>query len=196
MNEDVTAGAKRSCPLGMVVMVFVVSAAAAQDPVVETCGMTDTNRAVCSEGVPAQQETDGNATGNSRGAPVPEQLPQDAAPGNSEVQPELSRRPDMRAAVTVSAREIRLRNQTSADVESRVEPAIGLRVAEYSEVPYQRLQIELENGQIWRQISGDRQHLRVNLLRNQTVDIDESGIGAYKLRLNELQRTIPVERIR
>ena len=195
MNEDATAGAKRGCPLGMLVMVFLVSAAAAQDSVVETCRLADTNRTACAEGAPTQQETDVIATEGSSKSPAAEQLPKGAAPGNPEVS-EVSRGPDRHAAVTVSAREIRLRNPVSADVESGVEPATGLRVAEYSEVPYQRLQIELENGQIWRQVSGDQQHLRVDLVRNQTVDIDESGIGAYQLRLNELQRTIPVERIR
>jgi hypothetical protein len=36
----------------------------------------------------------------------------------------------------------------------------------------------------------------VNLERNQSVDIEESGLGGYKLRLNEISRTIRVERIR
>lgn len=71
-----------------------------------------------------------------------------------------------------------------------------LRVAGYDTIPWRRLQVELENGQVWGQIEGDTQRIRVNLERNQTVDIEESGLGGYKLRLNEIERTIRVERIR
>ena len=54
----------------------------------------------------------------------------------------------------------------------------------------------LENGQVWRQIKGDTQQVRVDLERNQTVDIEESSLGGYKLRLNEMRRTIRVERVK
>jgi len=62
-------------------------------------------------------------------------------------------------------------------------------------VPYERLVVKLENGQIWRQVKGDTQRLRVDLGRNQTVNIDESKFGGYKLRLNEMRRTIRFERV-
>jgi hypothetical protein len=97
---------------------------------------------------------------------------------------------------TIGAEQVRARNETSAEIAARLASVSGLKVAAYSEVPFQRLQVELENGQIWRQISGDTQHVRVDLQRNQTVDIEESRISGYRLRLNEMRRTIRVERIK
>jgi hypothetical protein len=69
-------------------------------------------------------------------------------------------------------------------------------VASYHHVPYERLVVTFENGQVWRQIKGDTNRIRVNLDRNQTADIRESSLGGYKLRLNEIRRTIRVERIK
>lgn len=96
------------------------------------------------------------------------------------------------AASGIGADQVEARNQTAADLEA----ARGLRVARYETVPYRRLLIELENGQVWLQIEGDTQRIRVDLTRNPTVDIEESGLGGYKLRLNEIGRIIRVERIR
>lgn len=76
-----------------------------------------------------------------------------------------------------------------------LESARDLQVAAYSEVPYQRIVVHLENGQVWRQIAGDNQYFRVNLARNRTVDISESPLGGYQLRFNQMRRTIRVERV-
>ena len=88
------------------------------------------------------------------------------------------------------------RNMTREEVLAELEFAENLPVAAYREVPYRRLVVELENGQVWRQINGDTQEIRVSLRRNQTVNISESSLGGYQLRLNEIRRTIRVERIR
>lgn len=63
-------------------------------------------------------------------------------------------------------------------------------------VPYRRLQITLDNGMIWRQIEGDVQRLRIDEDDASTVEIWETRLGGYKLRFNDLARTIRVERIR
>ena len=77
-----------------------------------------------------------------------------------------------------------------------MQAAFGLRVAAYEAGPYGKLIITLENGQVWRQIKGDTQQIKVDLDRNQTVDITESPISGYKLRLNEMRRIIRVERVK
>jgi hypothetical protein len=74
--------------------------------------------------------------------------------------------------------------------------ARGLAVTGYDYVPYRKLVVTLANGQVWRQIRGDDRYVRVNLERNQTVDITESAMSGYTLRLNEMQREIRVERVR
>jgi len=97
--------------------------------------------------------------------------------------------------VSIVAEQVIVRKQTSEDIEKSLERAQAMRVASYHTVPYERLVVQLENGQIWRQVKGDTQRLRVDLGRNQTVNIDESKLGGYKLRLNEMRRTIRVERV-
>ena len=101
-----------------------------------------------------------------------------------------------RTPVGIGAEQVILQNQTREDRDEHLESALGEAVAGYQHVPYERLVVTLENGQVWRQIKGDTARIRVSLDRNQTVDISESGLGGYKLRLNEMRRTIRVERIK
>jgi hypothetical protein len=96
----------------------------------------------------------------------------------------------------LGAEQVVIRNQSRDGVRRQVQAVRGLRVASYDKVPYERLVVKLENGQVWRQIKGDTQRIRVDLKRNQTVDISEGSVSGYKLRLNEIRRTIRVERIR
>lgn len=103
--------------------------------------------------------------------------------------------PASRTADDLGAEQLRSRNRTPEERAEELEAASGLRVARYGTVPFRRLQVYLENGQVWRQIQGDTQRLRVDLDRNQTVDITESSLGGYRLRLNEMRRTIRVERV-
>jgi len=96
----------------------------------------------------------------------------------------------------IGASQVVARTQTKDEMLERLEKAEGLVVAIYDTVPYERLLVTLENGQVWQQIVGDTQKIRVDLKRNQTVDITESSFSGYKMRLNEMRRTLRVERIR
>lgn len=96
----------------------------------------------------------------------------------------------------IGAEQVRARAMSQEERLAALDSAENLRVASYSKVPFEKLVVELENGQVWRQIKGDVQKIRVNLRRNQTVSISESRFGGYQLRLNEIQRTIRVQRIR
>lgn len=100
------------------------------------------------------------------------------------------------AVVGIGADQVIARTQTREEMLASLEKAEGLRVVSYDIVPFMRLVVTLENGQVWRQIKGDTQQIRVDLKRNQTVNINESSVGGYKLRLNEMRRAIRVERIR
>ncbi|MDZ7645511.1 MAG: hypothetical protein U5K76_15615 [Woeseiaceae bacterium] len=88
------------------------------------------------------------------------------------------------------------RDETRDEKAAKLARASGLAVASYEHVPYRRLLVSLENGQAWLQIEGDTQYVRASLRKNRTVDIEESNFGGYKLRLNEMRRTIRVQRIR
>ena len=97
---------------------------------------------------------------------------------------------------SIGEEQVSARGMTEDDKRAALESAENLRVVRYSTVPYRRLVIELDNGQVWRQIKGDVQEIRVDLRRNQTVDITESRLGGYQMRLNEMRRTLRVERVR
>jgi len=120
--------------------------------------------------------------------------PAAAAPANESR--EISVAEPEEAEPRIGDEQVRARNATREQRLSSLESAAELKVARYSKVPYERLVVELDNGQIWRQIKGDVQRIRVNLDRNQTVNITQSALGGYQLRLNEIRRTIRVERIR
>ena len=125
--------------------------------------------------------------------PIAAAVPAEGAP--VEKAPEPSGLPAS-APVGIGAEQVIARNQSADDAQKKLEQVRSLRVASYDIVPYERLVVRLENGQVWRQIKGDTQRIRVDLKRNQTVDISKASMSGYKLRLNEMRRTIRVERIK
>jgi len=86
--------------------------------------------------------------------------------------------------------------QRSREIDTSDGARLETGVSEIKTVPYRRLQITLDNGMIWRQISGDVQRLRVDEDDVSTVEVWETRLGGYKLKLNGPGRTIRVERIR
>lgn len=99
------------------------------------------------------------------------------------------------AAADIGAEQLARRGGRDDEMDP-LASASDLAVVSFDYVPYNRLQVTLENGQVWLQITGDTQHIRASLRKNRTVDIEESPLGGYKLRLNEMRRTIRVERVR
>lgn len=190
-----------ACLLGMAA---AAGSPLAQQSAVDRCreAPSDHARIACLERALAGEEA-ARAGVKAPPAPAPDPVPQpmhdrEPAPESAPVPslPPEAQSGDEDAPTGIGAEQVRARNETGAEREARLESATGLRVAAYHEVPYQRLQVELENGQIWRQIKGDTQAIRVDLDRNRTVDIEESTLGGYKLHLNEMRRTIRVERVK
>ena len=95
-------------------------------------------------------------------------------------------------ATTIGAEQIK----TRAEAEAELAYVSNLEVERYEHFPHMRLEVYLKNGQVWRQINGDTQEVRATLRKNQTVDIEESSLGGYKMRLNEMRRIIRVRRVR
>ena len=174
----------------LVVFALAAPAASGQQAVIDHCRNTsgDTDRIACLEAALMGRER--LIDTNTRTQVDPPSLELDAGPAADAVEPV----PNV-APVGIGAEQVIARDQTREDMIEQLEEARGLLVASYDQVPYERLVVTLENGQVWRQIKGDTQSIRVDLKRNQTVDITESSISGYKLRLNEMRRTIRVERI-
>lgn len=58
------------------------------------------------------------------------------------------------------------------------------------------LTMELDNGQVWRQVERERIPLRLRESRTYAVELSQSGFGGYRLRFPELERRIAVQRVR
>lgn len=181
--------------------------ALAQQAVVEHCkqSSTEAERIACLEaaliGKEAQPEAavaPSSATPEPASQVDPPSMQIDAGPADAETaeaaEVESSR---VKAEPNgIGAEQVIARDQTG---EERMEPLKaerGLVVVKYEWVPYERLVVTFENGQVWRQIKGDVNRIRTSLERNQTADITESALGGYQLHLNEIRRTIRVERVR
>lgn len=186
-------------------LLLLAPTALAQQAVIDRCKETssDADRIACLEAALLGRETvtaeepqaqidlpsiqlDAGPAGNGI-----ESQPEASAPGEpmTPLEPEAD-------PVGIGADQVIARNKTRDDILEALEEERGLKVASYDIVPYERLVIRLENGQVWRQSRGDKQRIRVDLRRNQTVDITESSLSGYKLRLNEMRRTIRVERVK
>ena len=90
--------------------------------------------------------------------------------------------------------------QVARHSESRAKPEVPVRASVVSVdfVGYQRLVVELDNGQIWRQTNGDRANVARDLRNEETfqVELRRTGLGGYRMYLVPLDRTIRVERLK
>ena len=59
-----------------------------------------------------------------------------------------------------------------------------------------RLQIRLENGQVWRQVQGDTQFVELPGDEPIGAEIWRSGFGGYRMRVPSIGRVLKVERMR
>lgn len=100
------------------------------------------------------------------------------------------------SAEEIGAEQVEAQTRTREEHLEALEEARGLTVEKFETVGYRQLQVHLDNGQVWRQIRGDVQNIRVSVERNPTVDITESPIGGYRLHLTGIRRIIRVRRVR
>lgn len=189
-------------------------AAAAGEDVIERCRDigSDADRIACLEAAIRTGQTssvDGEAE-----TPTPA-LPRRAGEGGTAgaaAESELADapgadRPDEQAATTsvaaaaedvaaLGAEQVAARNRTRENMEEGLLEASDLEVEKFETVGYRKLQVHLKNGQVWRQIRGDTQQIRIDLERNPTVTISESSLGGYRMRLDGIRRIVRVQRIR
>ncbi len=134
------------------------------------------------------------AAGSATKADTNEQPNTDSAalPENSPSVKEVATLPEL-GAEQVAARTPTPRETSSPEPERQ-----QFAVASTRTVPYEKLELSLVNGQVWRQIKGDNQKIRIprKHRENLTVEIWRAPVSGYKLRLTELRRTIRVERLK
>ena len=182
-------------PLGLVLLGGGV---AAQNSVIDRCKQTssESDRIACLEAAlldkqqpSATQEISATAV-DAEAQIDPPSMELDAGPSDDSLEPAET------LPTGIGAEQVIANNQAKASQKEARQEAQGMVIAKYEWVPYERMVVTFENGQVWRQIKGDTRRIRTSLERNQTADITESGFGGYMLRLNEIRRTIRVERIR
>ena len=76
-------------------------------------------------------------------------------------------------------------------IERRVFSVASIEIAHPNKIRF-----FLENGQVWQQLQGDEQRLRLSKNSLSTVEIWQSKFGGYKLRIPDRRRTLRVRRIR
>lgn len=105
-------------------------------------------------------------------------------------------------ATGLGADQVNARNADPQEARERRQARIAAErvastVTEFRTIPYQRLEVRLANGQVWRQLPSDSQRVvdRMRSSRAYSVDVWEGNLGGYLLRVNELSRVIRVERV-
>ncbi|MGH9897187.1 MAG: hypothetical protein ACREA0_35370, partial [bacterium] len=78
------------------------------------------------------------------------------------------------------------------------EAAVSATVVAFDFVGYRRLRVQLDNGQIWRQTDGDRPDVTTGLRGARTFDVElwRTRLGGYRMRIEPLNQTIRVNRLK
>ncbi|MEP1143838.1 MAG: hypothetical protein ABJH52_08965 [Henriciella sp.] len=89
------------------------------------------------------------------------------------------------------------REAKAAATKERTE-RVAVTVASTRTVPVNKLEITLSNGQVWRQTKGDSRTIRVSKkLKNElTAELWRGPVSGYKMKINELRKTLRVERVK
>ena len=85
-----------------------------------------------------------------------------------------------------------------SEAKSSEDAPVSATVVAFDVVGYQRLRVELDNGQVWRQTNGDRADVARDLRDQQTfgVELRRTGLGGYRMHIEPIDRTIRVERLK
>ncbi len=95
--------------------------------------------------------------------------------------------------------EKRIRSAASAEErkqEDKERPRVEAAVLQFATTPLGKAVFILDNGQVWRQKRSDRNRVKLWDNRNYTVTVNEGMLSGYRLTVNELKKTILVERIK
>lgn len=82
--------------------------------------------------------------------------------------------------------------ERAAEAQTRVVAA----VVDMEIVGYQRLQVELDNGQVWRAAQAEDPWDPILDDDPERVELFESRFGGYRMRINDSNRVLMVERVR
>jgi hypothetical protein len=104
---------------------------------------------------------------------------------------------DSAEAAAMGAEQVAARGDGSgADSSRPAEPRMTAAVVASEIVPYKRLQVELDNGQVWRQVQSDESWDDARYGVPASVEIWPSRFGGYRMLIAEHDLRLRVERVR
>jgi hypothetical protein len=180
---------------------------AQQDNPIDFCRETSTDkdaRIACLESaITTLTGATASASQSADVAALGESAPQTASAAAPESSPEptalASAEPADDAVTGLGAEQVERRLRRSDSPEERrdekEQTTVTAGVTEYATSSLGKLILFLDNGQVWRQRSSDRNKIRLSNKRDYTVEISEGMISGYRIHINELNRTIVAERI-
>jgi hypothetical protein len=155
----------------------------------DTDGAAGTPAHVDSRDEPAQAAP-ARVTGASPDAAAPDA----AAPPTAARPSETRAAKEGDSAAQLGEEQVEARDRTKSEAPA----TLRATVIDFDFVGYQRLLVQLDNGQIWRQIDGDRTSVERDLRDETSFDVEMWGtaLGGYRMRILALDRTIRVERLK
>ena len=123
-----------------------------------------------------------------------DETPPDEAPAVA-VAEAAAAAPEPEKPTGLGAEQVLARQSSDSDDDDDDKGAITVAIADFAKTNTGRLVIVLQNGQVWRQIEGDTQDLRLSRDDKLTAEVWNSSLGGYKLRITEAKRTIRVRRL-
>lgn len=165
--------------------------ALAQQAVIERCRAmpTDAERIACLEGALAVMGERGGEAQDRGGFRIP-------FFGGDDEEPAPVAAPQS-AAQELGAEQVAVREGTFDDAEARdAAPRVTASISRAETDPYGNLVVQLDNGQVWRQLEREAIPVNVDMDEAQPVEITGSGFGGYRMRLLTPGRRIVVERVR
>jgi hypothetical protein len=130
---------------------------------------------------------------------APAQSPETAPPANpAPAQPSRPDLPQIAPPRPAAAAELGAEQVAEQQGEDREDEADLVRasVVASERVHPDRLQVELDNGQVWRQIESDSQKIYLGGSDPVAIEMWGSRFGGYRMRLVESGRALKVERVR
>ncbi|MEZ5895181.1 MAG: hypothetical protein R3C51_02160 [Parvularculaceae bacterium] len=82
------------------------------------------------------------------------------------------------------------------DGANDIDEKVNAAVTEFAQTPSGAYVFFLDNGQVWRQKRADSNRIRLSAKRQYTVSVSPGAISGYRLKVNELRRTLLVERVK
>ncbi len=109
----------------------------------------------------------------------------------------IAPQPEADADTSLGAEQVAARAPRK-DRDSSENERSTFNVASTRTVPYKKLEVTLENGQVWIQSNGDSRDIYVpkRFRDSLTVEIYRASLGGYRMHLKEIKKTIRVRRLK